>query len=233
METTASEIFHHLQHDWNFGGIKLDANQATQAMVVEQDEQPMTSSYCSILHQGDLGGGINSSRSSGSIATEIVQDDSHTNAGDCILQDAVADLIDENSVEGNVDNVDDEAEAEEDEEDLDDNDAVRDIVDELQQQHEQIMQLQQRQRQQQHQQQHQLQQAEIDLFQHQDQQNHQQQQQHQQQLQHHQQPQQQLQKIDHVIQNHQHSHLNEYAGEVCNFGIYFLNNCNMVYILIS
>lgn len=216
IETTASEIFHHLQHDWNFGGLKLDINQAARtAKVAGHDEQPMTSSYCNMLNQRDLASSMNSAGSSGSISTEIVQDDSHTTGGDCILQDAVADLIDDNSVEDNVDNVDDEAEAEEDEEDLDDNDAVRDIVDELQQQHEQIMQLQQQQ-----QQQHQLHQVEIEHFQQQQERHNQQQLQHQQHQQH-------PQMNHHHLQNHHHGHLNEYVGEVsCYWHIckYFKNN---------
>ena len=191
-ESTANEIFHHLQHDWNFGGIKLDGNQQSQSMVVgEQEDQPISSSYANMLNQADMSGGISGGNiGTGSIATEIVQDDSHTTSGDCILQEAVADLIDDNSIEDNVDNVDDEAEAEEDEEEMDDNDAVRDIVDELQQQHEQIIQLQQQQQQQQ------LQQLEVEHFQQQEQQHHQQQQ----------------QLLDHHVQNH--AHLNEYVGEV-------------------
>lgn len=201
MEATASEIFHHLQHDWNFGGIKLDGNQVTaQTMVVEPDEQPMTSNYGNILHAPELSAGINNAVSTGSIATEIVQDDSHTAGGDCILQNAVADLIDDNSIEDANDEAG--AEADEDEEDLDDNDAVRDIVDELQQQHEQIMQLQQQQ-----QRQHQLQQ--IEMVEHFQQQEH-----HHQQQQLQQQHQQQQQQIDHHIANHHHAQLNEYAGEV-------------------
>ena len=211
MESTTNEIFHHLQHDWNFGGIKLDGNQQSQSMVEEQEDQPISSSYANMLNQTDMSGGISGGNiGTGSIATEIVQDDSHTTSGDCILQEAVADLIDDNSIEDNVDNVDDEAEAEEDEEEMDDNDAVRDIVDELQQQHDQIIQLQQQQ------QQRQLQQLEAEHFQQQEQQ-------------HHQQQQQQL--LDHHVQNH--AHLNEYVGEV-NFNYFscshvWCNDCLLFY----
>lgn len=146
VKPTVSDVFHHLNHDYNFGGFKLDAHMPTRAM--EQDEQPQSSNYCNVPQSQSA---MNTTATNVP-AEVIIEDDNqhqHVSGRESALQDVVVgDTIEENPIE----EVDEE-------EDMDASDAVRDIVDELQQQHQHLIQLQQ---QHQHQQQHQLQPVELD-----------------------------------------------------------------------
>lgn len=149
VKPTVSDVFHHLNHDYNFGGFKLDAHMPTRAM--EQDEQqPQSSNYCNVPQSQSA-----MNTTAPNVPAEvIIEDDNqhlHVSCRESALQDVVVgDTIEENPIE----EVDEE-------EDMDASDAVRDIVDELQQQHQHLIQLQQQQHQ--HQQQHhQLQPVELD-----------------------------------------------------------------------
>ncbi|XP_075165109.1 transcriptional regulator additional sex combs isoform X2 [Haematobia irritans] len=132
MEPTASDVFHHLNHDWNFGGLKLDAHMPSRTLVEQHDEQPQTSNYCNVLqssinHPAEMNVAAN-------INTEVVMGDDVNNhheiatvRDDSMLQNVASETIEEHP----IDEVDDEN-------DLDAaSEAVRDIVDELQQQQQQ------------------------------------------------------------------------------------------------
>lgn len=163
MAEKSEDLFHHVQHDWNFGGIKL-----------QQSTEAATSSFNGVIqtHQGVIKVKNLNTISVGDVAMPSVEATQTEEVVQCIGvegdDDAAAILNcgavsagvnvsdgdrDDNGVIGLEADEDDDDEAEEedeeDDDDPDDSDAVRDIVDELQQQHRQLLKEQQQQLQQQ------------------------------------------------------------------------------------
>uniref|UniRef100_A0A1A9V1N8 DEUBAD domain-containing protein n=1 Tax=Glossina austeni TaxID=7395 RepID=A0A1A9V1N8_GLOAU len=134
-ENSHNKMFHHLQHDWNFGNIKI-----------EEEDHPTSSNFNNLLQSqqgviikidgmdvGEVGG----NQPSGVSATVEINSSDQEASGESSAQNIMEEFIDDDNILDDDDGC------------MSDNSAVKVIVGELQQQHQQLMQLQQQQHQQQ------------------------------------------------------------------------------------
>ncbi|KAL9916157.1 transcriptional regulator additional sex combs isoform 1-T10 [Glossina fuscipes fuscipes] len=134
-ENSHNKIFHHLQHDWNFGNIKI-----------EEEDHPTSSNFNNLLQSqqgviikidgmdvGEVGG----NQPPGVSATVEINSSDQEASGESSAQNIMEEFIDDDNILDDDDGC------------MSDNSAVKVIVGELQQQHQQLMQLQQQQHQQQ------------------------------------------------------------------------------------
>nr|XP_014092079.1 polycomb protein Asx isoform X2 [Bactrocera oleae] len=165
-EKTGGDLFHHVQHDWNFGGIKLqqptDATSSSFNGVIQTHQGVIKVKNMNTLSVEDAHmPSMDATQADEVVECMAVGGDEEAVAAqvaiaNCRAVGVVGEGDEHANVDGNIrtEDVEDDDEAEEededdDDDDADDNDAVRDIVDELQQQHRQLLKDQQQQQQQQ------------------------------------------------------------------------------------
>ncbi|XP_050327202.1 polycomb protein Asx isoform X2 [Bactrocera neohumeralis] len=173
-EKSGEDLFHHVQHDWNFGGIKLqqtaDATSNSFNGVIQTHQGVIKVKNMNTLSVEDAPmPSVDVTQDNEVVECMAVGGEEDTMAAqaavvNCRAVDVIGEGVEHGEVDGDIrtEDVEDDDEAEEEDEDdndddADDNDAVRDIVDELQQQHRQLLKDQQQQQQQQQQLQHQQQ----------------------------------------------------------------------------
>lgn len=112
------EMYQHVQHDWNFGGLKLQQSNLNKSDLAHGDHCEQQPCH----QQQDACGDVVNEDNGGALDVQLSDDDESDECVPQISNDVALNLIDDEP---------------DDDDELDDNDTVRDIVDELQQQHRQ------------------------------------------------------------------------------------------------